>query len=62
MARQNPRKQARRPKQPGSAGMRWLLIVLVLVAVLIILLRMAEFSGHRAPRARHRMVSETRAP
>lgn len=57
MSKPRSLKRAGKPrKRPDQAGVRWLVIVLVLVAVLIILLRMAEFSGHRMHRGPRRIL------
>lgn len=50
------RKAGKARKRSGDAGVRWLLIVLVLIAVLVILLRTAEFTNHRGRREPHRIA------
>lgn len=56
------RKAGKARKRSGDAGVRWLLIALVLLAVLVILLRMAEFTNHRGRPVPHRIVPATLLP
>ena len=63
MSKPRSLKRAGKPrKRAGEAGVRWLLIALVLAAVLIILLRAVEFSGHRIPRGPRRIAPAVLVP